>query len=348
MLRNLRRALQQALRHGPAFRPPVPPTAEEARDLHARLLRFEQDQWIRFKQVFLDNRSLRVRSDERELFQLLEGLRLVEGLGASIYRPCVRLFPFYGRFIATDLLRHAAPDQVFSLMFEQVYFVRNYDVREHDTVLELCVGSGVNALFAAQAGATVTGVDINPRALAFTRFNAALDPAAPTIQLREGSLFAPLDPQSRFDTILVNPPFELVPEGATWFLHSHGGEDGLDVVRTMLPDVPRFLKPNGRFQIITWSPASKDGPLLVPLLREALPTHQLSVHRLGRAPLEDHMRPFRRHPAYQNCLGRLAERGIDAVEFLYVHTAPSATPGVVTHEPTAEVQACHAIADSWA
>ena len=45
-------------------------------------------------------------------------------------------------------------------MLEQAFLVRTLDVRKGDRVLELCLGSGVNAISAARRGAArVIGVD---------------------------------------------------------------------------------------------------------------------------------------------------------------------------------------------
>lgn len=347
MLEGTRHKLDLLIGRASAFPAPTVPDPTAASALRAGLTAWHARAEARFARVFLYGRPLFVQRSERALFARLAEHGLVEKLGASIYQPCVRLFPLYGRFIATDLLTRREPDQVFSLMFEQVYFVRNFDVRPDDRVLELCLGSGVNSLFAADVAREVTGIDINPRALAFARFNEALCPAPRRLRMHAGSLFEPLADDARFDTILVNPPFELVPEDETWFLHSDGGEDGLDVMRAILADVPARLTPDGRLQVITWSPATTHGPLLVDAIRDALPTHRVSVHQLDASPLDAHLEPFRESEHFPAFRARLADRGLDSVSFLYIHTAPSEVPGVEVQTPEDEVRACHALADIW-
>jgi hypothetical protein len=347
MLQGARRTLDLLLGRRSAFPAPPTPQPDTAKALTAGLGAWLAHAPSRYARIFIHGKPLFVQRRERELFALLTEQGLVERIGPSVVQPCVRLFSLYGRFIATDLLSRQEPDQVFSLMFEQVYFVRNFDVRPGDDVLELCVGSGVNSLFAADAASSVTALDINPRALAFARFNQALGPATRPLELLEGSLFEPVPAGRQFDTVLVNPPFELVPEDETWFLHSDGGEDGLDIVRQLLADLPTYLAADGRFQIITWSPATPEGPLLVDLIREALPGHRLSVHLLDAAPLKDHLRPFHKSPHYDAFLASLTARGITEVYFVYIHTAPSAAPGVEIVTPSAEIEAAHSIADAW-
>jgi hypothetical protein len=347
MLEGARRRIDLLLGRRTAFAPPQAPECAQADALRTDLARWTAQAPARYRRVFLAGKPLFVTRAERELFGRLAALGVVEPLGPSVYQPCVRLFPLYGRFLATDLLTHDAPDQVFSLMFEQVYFVRNMGVEPGDRVLELCLGSGVNSLFAADAAAQVTGVDINARALAFARFNEALAPAPVPVERIEGSLFAPLTGRT-FDLILVNPPFELVPAGETWFLHSDGGEDGLDVVRAILADVPAHLAPGGRFEIITWSPTSKEGPLLVDLMRAALPGMRLTVHVLDVQPMAAHIETFRASPAFDAFDARLAARGLHEVQFLFVHAEPASTPGVEIIAPEAEVETCRSLAAAWA
>ncbi len=347
MLQGARRRIDLLLGRRTEFPPPRPPDREDAASLAEEVGRWFAGAEARFERIFLAGKPLFVNRHERALFARLADLGVVERIGPSIYQPCVRLFPLYGRFIATDLLSHESSDQVFSLMFEQVYLVRNMDVQAGDRVLELCLGSGVNSLFAADAAAAVTGIDVNERALAFARFNEALSPATVPLERLEGSLYEPLDDDRTFDLILVNPPFELVPHDAGWFLHSDGGEDGLDVVRALLPDTAARLAPDGRFEIITWSPGGGHGPLLVDLLREHLPGMRLTVHMLDAQPLDEHVEQFREAPGYDAFRERLAARGLEEVYFLFVHAAPSPTPGVEVVTPTAEIETCRALADHW-
>ena len=81
-------------------------------------------------------------------------------------------------------------------------------------VLDVCCGSGIQALAAAAAGAShVTASDISPRAVRFTRFNAALNAQPSVIALCGDGLDAVRG--ERFDVILANPPFVAVPPGVS-------------------------------------------------------------------------------------------------------------------------------------
>ena len=326
--------------------PPMLPPSGLAGRLRVALLKLASREPRRYRRFFLQGLPLLVSRRELSLFTALEHLGLALRLAPSIYAPLVRLFPLTGKLIATDLLGRVSPDQVFSLMFEQVYLVRNMEVRPGDRVLELCVGSGVNSLFAADGAKGVTGVDLNPRALDFSRFNAALNGTPDSLELLEGDLFEPVAGRE-FDLILVNPPFEFVPEGGTWFEHSHGGEDGLDVVRRILDDAPIHLAPNGRIEMITWSPGSARGADLVPLMQAAFPDSRLTVDILQENPIEEELVHFEAAPGYQDWRRRLAARGLDRAFMIFARADPRAARGLEIRRPNEEVADCEAISCAW-
>jgi len=287
-----------------------------------------------------------VRTDRRDadLLGALVDLGVVERLTGPYHAARVRLFPFEGLFVATDLLSHDSPDQVFSLMFEQVYFVRHFAARPGESVLEIGAGSGALSLVAAGTAGDVVAVDVSPRALAFSRFNARLN--GREVGFREGSLFGPVADR-RFDRIVTNPPFEPVPPGAEWFRHSAGGEDGLDLVRRILDGVGGHLAPDGGFAMVTWTTAGEHGLDLVPLLRAALPGHAIRIDLLSEDPLSIPARRFRGVPGYGAWRARLADRGIDRVCFVFVIAEPSGSPGITYRDPRDEVAAAHDVMRGW-
>ncbi|HEX4882718.1 MAG TPA: 50S ribosomal protein L3 N(5)-glutamine methyltransferase [Casimicrobiaceae bacterium] len=125
------------------------------------------------------------------------------------------------------------------------------DVRE---ALDLCTGSGCLAILLAHAypDADIDAVDISADALAVAQRNVSEYGLADRINLVRSDLFANL-PDKSYDLIISNPPYvvsmameTLPPE----FRHEPqialvGGEDGMDLVRGIVREAPRFLAPNG-------------------------------------------------------------------------------------------------------
>jgi hypothetical protein len=82
--------------------------------------------------------------------------------------------------------------------------------RRVERALDLGTGSGVQAMLAARHAGHVVATDINPRALAYTELNAALN-GFTNIECRRGSLFEPVEGES-FDLITSNAPYVVSPE----------------------------------------------------------------------------------------------------------------------------------------
>lgn len=121
-------------------------------------------------------------------------------------------------------------------------------------VLDLCTGSGCLAILLAHAypDADVDAVDLSSDALAVAQRNVADYALHGRINLIRSDLFANLVEKS-YDLIISNPPY--VTDRAMDALPSEyrhepamalaGGEDGLDAVRGIVRDAPRFLNPGG-------------------------------------------------------------------------------------------------------
>jgi ribosomal protein L3 glutamine methyltransferase len=121
-------------------------------------------------------------------------------------------------------------------------------------VLDVCTGSGCLAIVAALRfpAARVDAVELSPDALAVARLNVEDYNLASRLSLFEGDLYQPLGDRT-YDLILTNPPYVDAPAMAALpaeYRHEPvgalaGGEDGLDLVRTLLASAPRHLAPGG-------------------------------------------------------------------------------------------------------
>lgn len=112
--------------------------------------------------------------------------------------------------------------------------------------LDLGAGNGVLSLLAARHCGEVVATDLNPRAVAYTRFNAALN-ELPALSARVGSGFEPVADET-FDLIFSNPPFAITPDSR--FVYRDSGVAGDGFVEQLARQAPARLAPGGLFQMV--------------------------------------------------------------------------------------------------
>ncbi|MDP2350880.1 MAG: class I SAM-dependent methyltransferase [Chloroflexota bacterium] len=111
--------------------------------------------------------------------------------------------------------------------------------------LDLGCGSGFLSLVLASAGASVVSLDINPRAVAFARFNAALNGRRALAPELEDFLSRPTEAlEGRFDAVVSNPPFVLAP--AQRLVYRDRPLPGDQTSARTVERVGRALAPGGR------------------------------------------------------------------------------------------------------
>lgn len=116
-------------------------------------------------------------------------------------------------------------------------------------LLDMGTGSGIIGITAAQKGASVTAVDINPAAAQLAAANAQALHVAEQMRVLCGNLFAPMPDAVPFDWIVFNPPF--FPRPATRALQAayNAGENYATIMR-FLQEAKNFLTPAGRILLI--------------------------------------------------------------------------------------------------
>jgi SAM-dependent methyltransferase len=160
------------------------------------------------------------------------------------------LWEIDGLFIVTDGLRvdEPAANPVMPLLPECYELAHSRRPGTH--VLDLCTGSGVHALLASRTAVQVTGVDISPRAVAFARFNQALN-GITNATFHEGDLYAVLPPGARYDLIVANPPYSPATDSAPGDNFYAGGQLGDEITARILAGLATHLDAGGNCQVIT-------------------------------------------------------------------------------------------------
>ncbi|WP_375372520.1 50S ribosomal protein L3 N(5)-glutamine methyltransferase [Zwartia hollandica] len=129
------------------------------------------------------------------------------------------------------------------------------DPYEVTSILDLCTGSGCLAIIAAHQfpEAFVDATDISRDALDVAAINVAQHGMGDRLNLHHGSLYDPLPVAARYDLIISNPPYvNTTSMGKLPAEYRHeprlalaGGDDGMDIVRTILEQAPAHLSDEG-------------------------------------------------------------------------------------------------------
>lgn len=132
------------------------------------------------------------------------------------------------------------------------------------SIVDLGTGSGVVAISLAKncPKATITAVDISPKALEVAKSNAQRHEVHDQIRFLEGDLLAPLEDSAQVDFVVSNPPYvstaemaELPRDVADFEPHLalEAGTNGTDVIERLIPPAAAKLR-SGGFLLIEISP----------------------------------------------------------------------------------------------
>jgi len=216
------------------------------------------------------------------------------------------LFPVADRLVFSDHAWHKLPhpgyttvprDQVMFVGDDSRWLARATVRRRVRSSLDLCTGSGVQAILAAAHSERVLAVDVNPRAVDCARLNAMIS-GATNMEVAAGDLFEPAGAGERFDLITANPPFVVSPVDEILF--RDGGPSGEAVQRRIVAGLPNHLAPGGTAQVIT-ELGEREG--------EGEPVIQRVREWLGGAPMDIYMLRLRTYSPGYYAVGHATREG---------------------------------------
>ncbi len=122
--------------------------------------------------------------------------------------------------------------------------------------LEIGVGSGIISitLLKELKNLTMTGVDINDKAIELTKENAIKNKVDDRLCVLNSDLFEKIDKENKFDFIVSNPPYietkmiDSLQEDIKFYEPKSaldGGEDGLDFYRAIIKQSKPYLSDDG-------------------------------------------------------------------------------------------------------
>jgi hypothetical protein len=171
-------------------------------------------------------------------------------MNGSEVSAAVKVLPFNDLLLAFDLpsmlTGDSGRDYVMGLGASTLTLA-NLTIRKASSLtLDLGAGCGLQALLAGSHSEKVIATDINERAVAFARFNAALN-GIENVQCRRGDFFEPVK-GVEFDLIMSNPPYVISPEYE--YSYCSAGLAGDELCRKIVQEAPALLAEGGFCQVL--------------------------------------------------------------------------------------------------
>jgi len=200
----------------------------------------------------------------QELVDLMTDLGLV-GVEDGRFAATVAMYATTGLYIVSD--RWCGVDgKAFQPPADVVYpailgttrgFLSSIPSTPCKSFLELCAGTGIAALLATRFGAEhAWAFDIAHRSVHFAEFNRLLN-GIPNVTNAQGDLYSPAK-GLKFERIVAHPPY--VPVLEPKYVFYDGGQDGEQITRRMVQDLPTYLEEKGLFICVSLGTDRADEP----------------------------------------------------------------------------------------
>lgn len=163
-----------------------------------------------------------------------------------------------------------------------------------NSALDLCTGSGVQAILASTHFNQVIGVDINPNSPLIASANSRLNN-------RDNCHFILSDlytyVKDKFDFIIANPPYVFSTEKTDLlgYCGDGKGDYGMEIPLRIIEGWERFLNQTGEAVMITISPIVNGTDVLIYLVKEhfnsfklSFEFHEIATHVIHKGLLEEH------------------------------------------------------------
>ncbi|MDD5618276.1 MAG: methyltransferase [Candidatus Omnitrophica bacterium] len=210
-----------------------------------------------------------------ELYKLYKACFMNEPIGREL------LFKLFSadevdNFIKNDIVKYNSQEYKFDfrfIPFEDLFLLGKIDIKSpeyahlnYDSVtfidalrkmrlndnykraLEIGCGAGLISIEIARVADLVDAVDINPYAKKIADINAKLNGFS-NINMFISDCYDNV--KQKYDLIISDPPFELMPEEDKGILHRHGGHLGMEISSRIFKGLEEHLKDGGEAIIFT-------------------------------------------------------------------------------------------------
>ena len=249
-----------------------------------------------------------------------------------------------------------APDHVLGVTPASTSLAQLTTRREVGRALDLGTGCGIQSLHLSAHARRVVATDVNPRALAITELNAALNRVE--VETRAGSLWEPVAGET-FDLVTCNPPFVISPAtDRDRLVYRDSGLPGDRVVEDVVRGVGRRLTGGGWCHVVanwaihgdqtwdervgSWLPPDCDALVVQREVLDPAAYVELWLKDAGRHGGPGYLE------AYDAWLGWLEEQDIVGIGFGWVSLRRGGSARELLDHPYAVEQPVASAVEEWA
>jgi SAM-dependent methyltransferase len=192
-----------------------------------------------------------IKALRKDMFLLSSGNR---------YRFKLRLIPISNLLVISSPAKHEGRFDYVHIGYDTFTlwnFLKKKLKREKvANALEIGCGAGFLSLWMSRFADSVTAADINQKALDLTSLNARINNINNIITVKS-DVYTRLN--GKYNFIISNPPFELLPDDKKNSLHAYGGHLGMEITCKILSGLDAHLKKDGIAYIMANSYIKKSG-----------------------------------------------------------------------------------------
>lgn len=175
------------------------------------------------------------------------GIIKYEGCGCRFN---FRFVPYEGLFLVAKI--NMEDPEYAHLNYDSITFVeflRKMRLKESFVrALEIGCGAGLISIEVAKSANNVDAVDINPYAVKIADINTKLN-NIPNITTFISDIYNGV--KERYDLIISDPPFELMPDEEKSILHRYGGFLGMEIASRIFAGLDEYLEDDGEAIVFT-------------------------------------------------------------------------------------------------
>lgn len=202
---------------------------------------------------------------EEDLVEGLIGMGILKNDNGELYMNGLSIVSYSGYYFIAEIPpvypTHDRRNIRIYMGSDSYYLAQRMTIPKGANLLDLCSGTGIQAILASSRARKTVGVELDEKAVKIAEYNITLNKVDRKVEMRRGDLYEPVEAE-RFNFISSNPPYMPVPSSIKLEGFGFGGENGLQVIEQILRGLDDHLILGGRGVISGWGIGTEARPFI--------------------------------------------------------------------------------------